>query len=172
MIPRCQRPKRAFYISTMKMTASVSSTCYKCQRPKRAFYISTKLWSKPDKKYALCVNALNGLSTFLPLITHAGVFHADECQRPKRAFYISTENGETDYGGYFRCQRPKRAFYISTLFGNEPEVNILECVNALNGLSTFLRIVLSLICWHLFLCQRPKRAFYISTRIHFKSVYS
>ena len=36
-----------------------------CQRPKRAFFISTRKGAKSEKYSVLCVNALNGLSSFL-----------------------------------------------------------------------------------------------------------
>ena len=41
----------------------------------------------------------------------------------------------------FRCQRPKRAFIISTLTVTNRLMEI-SCVNALNGLLSFLRYLL------------------------------
>ena len=60
------------------------------------------------------------------------------------------------------CQRPKRAFIISTDYNN---FKIAEevCVNALNGLLSFLRTAALLLPLFLLMCQRPKRAFIIST---------
>ena len=37
----CQRPKRAFFISTPFQIANQMEINVKCQRPKRAFFIST-----------------------------------------------------------------------------------------------------------------------------------
>ncbi len=63
-----------------------------------------------------CVNALNGLSSFLHLWTvYINATIGKWCQRPERAFFISTNL-------YLRlmitilqlCQRPERAFFIST----------------------------------------------------------
>ncbi len=61
----CQRPKRAFIISTKDITIDILKHMV-CQRPKRAFIISTAL--------------------LLPLILAIPTV----CQRPKRAFIIST----------------------------------------------------------------------------------
>ena len=60
----CQRPKRAFFISTVNFLVFFTKTRGMCQRPKRAFFISTR----PKKILLLWdfgVNALNGLSLFL-----------------------------------------------------------------------------------------------------------
>ena len=65
----CQRPKRAFFISTTTLW-TVTVIFAVCQRPKRAFFISTEgrtFWYLQEKG----VNALNGLSSFLQKITLA-----------------------------------------------------------------------------------------------------
>ena len=87
-----------------------------CQRPKRAFFISTQTKVLSAEEDVNCVNALNGLSSFLrdgyDLMSDIVLFL---CQRPKRAFFISTNKCvKTEYGKSIWCQRPKRAFFIST----------------------------------------------------------
>ena len=62
----CQRPKRAFFISTLSGVIWCITIVGMCQRPKRAFFISTEE---------------HGISA----VKH------EECQRPKRAFFISTK---------------------------------------------------------------------------------
>ena len=47
---RCQRPKRAFFISTEKSEGNRSSIRL-CQRPKRAFFISTVPSETPHKHW-------------------------------------------------------------------------------------------------------------------------
>ena len=70
-----------------------------CQRPKRAFFISTSSIPKKSRfgKF-LCVNALNGLSSFLQEEKNMKRTFMVVCQRPKRAFFISTQRRikETD----------------------------------------------------------------------------
>ena len=88
-----------------------------CQRPKRASFISTK--KSADSNPA----------------------PTKECQRPKRASFISTFTLFYGFcvGGV--CQRPKRASFISTSEERgATRVHLLECVNALNGLLSFLHI--------------------------------
>ena len=88
----------------------------------------------------MCVNALNGLSSFLPPFSDYYIMQALMCQRPKRAFFISTEDGTLVKTSRIGCQRPKRAFFISTFTGRfYRKMWLLRCVNALNGLSSFLR---------------------------------
>ena len=63
----------------------------------------------------MCVNALNGLSSFLLMnkILTKAVWKM--CQRPKRAFFISTFMLRSKkFRLLAMCQRPKRAFFIST----------------------------------------------------------
>ena len=62
-----------------------------------------------------CVNALNGLLSFLRIGSCRNIPIYIVCQRPKRAFIISTIFGQK--GQKMKenlCQRPKRAFIIST----------------------------------------------------------
>ena len=61
-----------------------------------------------------CVNALNGLLSFL-------------------RDYALREHNQTE-----RCQRPERASFISTKYGVIPQIISMACVNALNGLLSFL----------------------------------
>ena len=110
-----------------------------CQRPNRASFISTflKIWVNMDLK---CVNALNGLLSFLRTSTNGNCTFHIMCQRPKRASFISTYVAEQlKEMGFDECQRPKRASFISTR----------------NTMSKFWAKVR--------LCQRPKRASFIST---------
>ena len=90
MLGVCQRPKRAFFISTHRIYGDVEVKTFVCQRPKRAFFISTGGRVTYESKSG-CVNALNGLSLFLQLL-------------------------------------------ILIILPKNP-----KCVNALNGLSLFLR---------------------------------
>ena len=63
-IVRCQRPKRAYFISTPSTLSIMGPKIMVCQRPKRAYFISTKeenIMYTPE----ICVNALNGLTSFL-----------------------------------------------------------------------------------------------------------
>ena len=85
-----------------------------CQRPERAFFIST------------------ATLVFVPR------FILSRCQRPERAFFISTDQIELEKLRAEVCQRPERAFFISTLFGWIHNHHHRNCVNALNGLSSFL----------------------------------
>ena len=61
-----------------------------CQRPERAFFISTAL-QRMQPQMSLCVNALNGLFSFLPSDLYV-IHEGDVCQRPERAFFISTQD--------------------------------------------------------------------------------
>ena len=56
--------------------------------------LSSFLQSINEKKKELNkgVNALNGLSSFLLTPLHQATLNKDMCQRPKRAFFISTTN--------------------------------------------------------------------------------
>ena len=60
----CQRPKRAFLISTRQALETSQTYTAVCQRPKRAFLISTARGAKRLIE-EICVNALNGLFLFL-----------------------------------------------------------------------------------------------------------
>ena len=115
-------------------------------------------------KITMCVNALNGLSSFLLLNNSlTSIADAIMCQRPKRAFFISTKqhlpgnylqqccvNALNGLSSFLQnstsktkpcgmCQRPKRAFFISTVFPRDIDIMTNMCVNALNGLSSFLQ---------------------------------
>ena len=62
------------------------------------------------------------------------------CQRPERASFISTEFKEkTGLPTEEMCQRPERASFISTESEQFEELVDEYCVNALNGLPSFLR---------------------------------
>ena len=62
---KCQRPKRAFFISTGGSIMKKQIIVKLCQRPKRAFFISTVEEILKIQCTKKCVNALNGLSSFL-----------------------------------------------------------------------------------------------------------
>ena len=61
----CQRPKRAPSISTSFLQEKKWQKANMCQRPKRALFISTTPMLFYDLSSGTCVNALNGLSSFL-----------------------------------------------------------------------------------------------------------
>ena len=63
----CQRPERAFFISTRNVFVLSSLKVIVCQRPERAFFISTK----------------KDMANFIEELL---------CQRPERAFFISTKS--------------------------------------------------------------------------------
>ena len=68
-----------------------------------------------DEKLRKCVNALNGLISFLPAFTSLDKTFAVMCQCPKRANLISTHDYHLRYVQFaIRCQCPKRANLIST----------------------------------------------------------
>ena len=85
-----------------------------CQRPKRAFSISTQVKTVTQRQNITSVNALNGLFPFLQKTNGAKAMSGLTCQRPKRAFSISTTEEELKSLFSEGCQRPKRAFSIST----------------------------------------------------------
>ena len=61
------------------------------------------------------------------------------CQRPKRAYFISTTDAPSDFDKVEDlCQRPKRAYFISTSYIRKLPKYTIQCVNALNGLTSFL----------------------------------
>ena len=98
----------------------------------------------------VCVNALNGLLSFLRYTIKSDGTLNIVCQCPKRAFIISTQD-ITDKNEYFnKCQCPKRAFIISTV----------------------IALLVALVCF--IMCQCPKRAFIISTKTYAvtKATYS
>ena len=89
------------------------------------------------------------------------------CQRPKRASFISTViSGTLIEKPHSLCQRPKRASFISTTGVISEFLTAAGCVNALNGLLSFLRrLCLRQLFWSRQGCQRPKRASFISTGV-------
>ena len=110
-----------------------------CQRPKRAFFISTPYMEFLMGNESECVNALNGLSSFLLFSLAELMQSLLVCQRPKRAFFISTLKKTDEMEKRIKgCQRPKRAFFISTDETSYGAILRPYCVNALNGLSSFL----------------------------------
>ena len=85
-----------------------------CQRPERASFISTKMLETSKRVLAAM------------------------CQRPERASFISTYLPKPAGVSYDLCQRPERASFISTGFSSSFLTMNLFCVNALNGLLSFL----------------------------------
>ena len=67
----CQRPIRAFFISTHIPAERKQHEYKRCQRPKRAFFISTTPLFRLSLMAEYGVNALNGLSSFLRIIPQA-----------------------------------------------------------------------------------------------------
>ena len=111
-----------------------------------------------------CVNALNGLSSFLLRFYDDKTTLPIGCQRPKRAFFISTEKDERKFDWLRNCVNALNGL-SSFLLMKKPLFFATNagCVNALNGLSSFLQIRQLLMVTENFVCQRPKRAFFIST---------
>ena len=81
----CQRPKRAFLISTYNELAKQALNCIMCQRPKRAFLISTVPSETPHKHWlsslifaGICLNILKyrGFRPFFGMFTVCSYFHA------------------------------------------------------------------------------------------------
>ena len=110
-----------------------------CQRPERAFFISTRYCDVIRLLVQKCVNALNGLFSFLPrdrILGDAGL-----------TLGVNALNGLFSFLPCNTLAAYKKA----------------RCVNALNGLFSFLRIRRWFVCHSNSLCQRPERAFFIST---------
>ena len=108
-----------------------------CQRPKRALFIST-LWQKEImSNLKKCVNALNGLSSFLRRFSRSTCSCHNRCQRPKRALFISTAHCAIyyiiNYG--VNALNGLSSFLLEKVEEKEREN---KSVNALNGLSSFL----------------------------------
>ena len=96
LVIMCQRPERAFFISTYHLKTGGDINYVKwCQRPERAFFISTYIIQVADNRI-LGVNALNGLSSFLQFMVEAWGPMPNMCQRPERAFFISTYDKNYD----------------------------------------------------------------------------
>ena len=66
------------------------------------------------------------------------------------------------------CQRPERAYFISTALKRPKQFLARIGVNALNGLTSFLRIMYDTFD-RTIECQRPERAYFISTQ-HLKDI--
>ena len=134
----CQRPERAFFISTGLNVILLAYWISRCQRPERAFFISTNLILMTMEKHTICVNALNGLFSFLQY-KRCLSWGGKVCQRPERAFFISTvkkrektfelTNVSTPWTGFFHF------YYLCISYRNGI---FRRCVNALNGLFSFL----------------------------------
>ena len=86
------------------------------------------------------VNALNGLTSFLRNVKDVQEELKMVCQRPERAYFISTFDILSGEITINECQRPERAYFISTAT-TEAEIAVVRImgVNALNGLTSFLR---------------------------------
>ena len=98
----------------------------KCQRPKRASFISTfnRDFLASNNRG---VNALNGLLSFLHTRPISKTFRRNKCQRPKRASFISTDAGKgVKKMKNNKCQRPKRASFISTVPSGTPRKHWLS----------------------------------------------
>ena len=88
----------------------------RCQRPERAYFISTEARANELlREYG--VNALNGLTSFLPTNSAESNLLAEVCQRPERAYFISTLGLIQHIYETIMCQRPERAYFISTWQG-------------------------------------------------------
>ena len=71
---------------------------------------------------------------------HIAFIHQKKGQYPKRAFSISTIASDEDAVRVLeKCQCPKRAYSISTGNWINLKSPFQSCVNALNGLTPFLR---------------------------------
>ena len=90
-----------------------------------------------------CVNALNGLSPFLPVkfaIRHSDRMMCVNALNGLSPFLLKINLKEFGDEGSV-CQRPKRAFSISTAMYLLYSMMEGWCVNALNGLSPFLQFM-------------------------------
>ena len=113
----------------------------------------------------ICVNALNGLSSFLPKTIRSKGGRRNLCQRPKRALFISTERKTHLQKNFLGVNALNRlSSFLQSITGTGYS-GLLESVNALNGLSSFLRTVARNSNRHSDRCQRPKRALFISTQL-------
>ena len=85
----CQRPKRASFISTLELLATINVLTISVNALNGLLsFLPTcvRVISRPTS----CVNALNGLLSFLQLVAVITPKVAGRCQRPKRASFIST----------------------------------------------------------------------------------
>ena len=92
-----------------------------CQRPERAYFISTEE-KNMSTLYTMGVNALNGLTSFLPKSLDALTPAIARCQRPERALlhFYADERRMGRLQERKRCQRPERAYFISTVPSKTP----------------------------------------------------
>ena len=111
-----------------------------------------------------CVNALNGLSSFLRTSRKHSKTTLLLCQRPKRALFISTAKQFMESFNDNQCVNALNGLssFLHSFRGRN--FCLLQCVNALNGLSSFLPKEVTREYATLAVCQRPKRALFISTQ--------
>ena len=137
----CQRPERASFISTQN-TLTGNSGLMVCQRPERASFISTRyikrrktLWRKVSTPwtgffhfytlmcictifaFTACVNALNGLLSFLRKCQAVGKGYNKDCVNALNGLlsFLPTTRKVERLQEKMVCQRPERAYFISTL---------------------------------------------------------
>ena len=111
----CQRPKRAFLISTYYAYGRMVYIYIWCVNAINGLFLFLLYKEEVSAFEESCVNALNGLFLFLQPFIKAEKSDNSVCQRPKRAFLISTFSTLIyRYHCVDWCQRPKRAFLIST----------------------------------------------------------
>ena len=85
-----------------------------------------------------CVNALNGLSSFLRTVARYRTWNRLGVNALNGLSSFLPKNIMTEKMAQEMCQRPKRAFFISTVIIAVGILMSMLCVNALNGLSSFL----------------------------------
>ena len=136
----CQCPKRANFISTARRLSFAKKNSKMCQCPKRANFISTEAQRQHYEELierCQCPKRANFISTALVEDMPRG---RKRCQCPKRANFISTFGFAYIEAKEERlCQCPKRANFISTITPRPFWVKEPTCVNALNGLISFLQ---------------------------------
>ena len=135
----CQRPERASFISTEEVIRDEEDDPFGCQRPERASFISTWSAGGCSGHRSSGVNALNGLLSFL--------------RRTWRRTFCSDDVVSTPWTGFFHFYAALYLLGIGTAFGvSTPWTGFFHfycflsqwllfcsCVNALNGLLSFLR---------------------------------
>ena len=111
----CQRPERAYFISTLVSKGGIAMKW--CQRPERAYFISTesKEGSRSRRKFR-CVNALNGLTSFLLKGWQKSLKVKRKCVNALNGLtsFLLGKKGDTMKKTMTLCQRPERAYFIST----------------------------------------------------------
>ena len=134
----CQRPERAFFISTIYRDLLQRLKKYWCQRPEWAFFIST-LSIVSVTCSSRCVNALNGLSSFLLHDTFYCTCRRIGVSTPWTGFlhfYKTIVRRKTVW--LVEVSTPWTGFLHFYLFITLFITLAILCVNALNGLSSFL----------------------------------